>query len=242
MKGIDVSRWQGDINWKSVKADGIEFAIIKAGGSDAGFYQDPKFEQNYKGAKDAGIAVGAYYFVGPGCTSAEDGRADANRFVKMLVEKKFEMPVYMDIETTPISSKKGATDAVIAFCEVMEAAGYYVGIYASDIYGFKDRLDVTRLARFDKWVARYGSKPSYITEYGMWQSSETGRVNGINGNVDLDTAYKDYPTVIKKLGLNGFAKSITQEAIDYKAKYEESLKVISDYETRIKMAIENLQK
>ena len=242
MKGIDVSRWQGDIDWKSVKADGIEFAIIKAGGSDAGFYKDRKFEQNYKGAKDAGIAVGSYYFVGSGCTSTEDGKADARRFVEMLAGKKFEMPVYIDLESTSISSKKGATDAVIGFCDVMESAGYYVGIYASDIAGFKDRLDASRLTRFDKWVARYGSKPSYITEYGMWQSSETGKVNGINGNVDLDTAYKDYPTVIKQLGLNGFTKPTAQVAVDYKAKYEESLKVISDYEAKIKMAIEILQK
>ena len=174
--------------------------------------------------------------------STEDGRADADRFVKMLNGKQFEMPVYMDIESTPISKKKGATDAVIAFCEVLEAAGYYAGVYASDISGFKDRLDANRLTRFDKWVARYGSKPSYITEYGMWQSSETGKVKGINGNVDLDTAYKDYPTIIKKLGLNGFGKSTTQDAIDYKAKYEESLKVITNNEAKIKMAIEILQK
>lgn len=242
MKGIDVSRWQGDINWDSVKADGIEFAIIKAGGSDSGFYKDPKFEQNYNGAKKAGISVGAYYFVGSGCTSAEDGRADADRFVKILDGKTFEMPVYIDIETTPIASKKGATDAVIAFCEFMEAAGYYVGIYASDIAGFKDRLDASRLARFDKWVARYGSEPSYITDYGMWQRSESGKVSGITGKVDLDTAYKDYPTVIKSLGLNGFTKPAVQDTIDYKAKYEEALKMISDYQAKIKMVIETLQK
>ena len=74
-RGIDVSHWQGAIDWAKVRAAGIQFAIIKAGGSDAGFYTDPRWEENYRGAKANGIAVGAYYFVGPACTSAEDGKA-----------------------------------------------------------------------------------------------------------------------------------------------------------------------
>lgn len=83
-RGIDVSHWQGAIDWTKVKASGIQFAIIKAGGSDAGFYTDPRWEENYKGAKDNGIAVGAYYFVGPGCISSADGKADAERFLAQL--------------------------------------------------------------------------------------------------------------------------------------------------------------
>lgn len=203
-KGIDVSHWQGGIDWSAVKASGVEFAIIKAGGSDAGFYKDSKFEQNYKGAKANGIPVGAYYFVGRNCTSYEDGVADAKRFADILKGKTFEYPVFVDLESTSIADKTGATWACRGFVETMEKAGYYCGIYASDIYGFKDRLDVSKLDGIDKWVARYGSKPSYITEYGMWQSSDSGRVDGISGNVDMDEAYKDYPTIIKAAGLNGF--------------------------------------
>ena len=82
--GIDVSHWQGSINWNSVKSSGIEFAILKAGGSDAGFYKDPTFERNYSGAKSAGLHVGAYYFVGAGCKSRADGEADAQRFIDLL--------------------------------------------------------------------------------------------------------------------------------------------------------------
>lgn len=206
-KGIDVSHWQGVIDWVSVKASGIEFAIIKAGGSDDGFYTDSTFEQNYTRAKAAGLPVGAYYFVGSLCTTKEDGIADAKRFLEIIKGKSFEYPVYIDLESTNPAAKAGATEACIGFCETMEAAGYYCGIYASDISGFKERLDISKLERFDKWVAIYGSKPNYVKSYGVWQYSSTGKVSGISGNVDMNEAYKDYPQIIKAAGLNGFQKT-----------------------------------
>lgn len=201
--GIDVSHWQGKIDFAKV-AEIVDFVIIKAGGSDAGFYKDSKFETNYKNAKAAGLSVGAYYFVGPNCTSREAGAADAKRFLEILKGKTFEMPVYIDIEQTPAVKRQGATDAVIGFCETMEAAGAYVGVYGSDIAGFKDRLILSRLASYDKWVARYGSKPKYVNLYGMWQKSSKGVIAGIKGNVDLDEAYVDYPAVMARTGLNRF--------------------------------------
>lgn len=204
--GIDVSVYQGDIDWKNVKNSGIEFAIIKAGGSDSGFYTDSKFEQNYRNAKAVGMPVGAYYFVGSGCISKTDGIADAKRFLEIIKGKTFEYPVYIDLEATSPSNRNGATEACIGFCETMENAGYYCGIYASDVSGFNDRLDLSRLSKFDKWVARYGSKPVVVKSYGIWQKSDSGRISGISGNVDLDEAYMDYPTIIKNAGLNGFKK------------------------------------
>ena len=201
--GIDVSHWQGKIDFAKV-AEIVDFVIIKAGGSDKGFYKDSKFEANYKNAKAAGLAVGAYYFVGPNCTSYEAGAGDAKRFLEILKGKTFEMPVYIDIEQTPAVKRQGATEAVIGFCKTMEAAGAYVGVYGSDIAGFKDRLILSRLAAFDKWVARYGSKPKYVNLYGMWQKSSKGAIAGIKGNVDLDEAYIDYPAVMARTGLNRF--------------------------------------
>ena len=207
--GIDVSVYQGNIDWKAVRNSGIEFAIIRAGGSDAGFYKDSKFEQNYANAKAVGMPVGAYYFVGSGCTSKADGIADARRFLDIIRGKSFEYPVYIDLESTSPSAKSGATEACIGFCETMENAGYYCGIYASDVSGFNDRLDLSGLSKFDKWVARYGSKPVIVKNYGIWQKSDSGRINGINENVDLDEAYMDYPTIIKNAGLNGYPKQAT---------------------------------
>lgn len=211
-KGIDVSHWQGVIDWVSVKASGIEFAIIKAGGSDAGFYTDGMFQTNYNEAKAAGLPIGAYYYVGKGCTSRADGIADAKRFLEIIKGKSFEYPVYIDLEDTAPAAKAGATEACIGFCETMEAAGYYCGIYASDISGFRERLDISKLERFDKWVAIYGSKPNYVKSYGVWQYSSTGKVSGISGNVDMNEAYKDYPQIIKAAGLNGFQKTEPEPA------------------------------
>ena len=205
-RGIDISHWQGAIDWAKVKAAGIQFAIIKSGGSDAGFYTDPRWEENYKGAKANGIAVGAYYFVGPGCISVADGQADAERFLAQLKGKQFEYPVYIDVEATPASKKAGATEAVIAFCRAMEAGGYYAGIYSSTYSGFRDRLDDSKLTPFTHWVAQYASKCTYGGSYGIWQYSSSGQVNGISGRVDMDVSYQDFPSIIKAGGFNGYAK------------------------------------
>lgn len=207
IRGIDVSHWQGDIDWPKVKQAGIEFAIIKAGGSDAGFYTDSKWESNYKGAKAAGISVGAYYFVGKDCVSAAAGKADAERFIQILKGKQLEYPVYMDNEAQPASAKAGITEATIAFCETMEAAGYYAGIYGSANSGFKERMDDSKLGAYTHWVAQYADKCTYAGKYGIWQYSSKGSVDGISGNVDLDIAYQDFPAVIKNGGFNGYKKN-----------------------------------
>lgn len=195
---IDVSRWQGKIDWARVKASGVWGAIIKAGGSDAGFYTDPRWEENYRNAKANGIAVGAYYFVGPGCKSYADGAADAKRFLALLAGKTFDLPVYIDYEAPDATNKAGNTQACIGFGDVIETAGYYCGVYASDISGFQNRLNKNDLKRFTWWVARYGGKPTYATENcHIWQYTSSGHVGGISGNVDMDICYQDFPSIIK---------------------------------------------
>lgn len=208
--GIDVSKWQGNIDWAKVKNSGkVDFAILKAGGSDAGYYKDSQFERNYKEAKANGIPVGAYYFVGKGCTSTAAGVADAKKFIEILKGKEFEYPVYMDCEVTAYSAKKGATDAAIAFCETMEAYGYWVGIYGSTHSTFESRLDDSRLQSYAHWVAQYANACYYKGKVGvgMWQYSSSGSVSGINGRVDMDACYVDYPTKIRAKGLNGLKRA-----------------------------------
>lgn len=211
IRGIDVSHWQGTVDWTKVKAAGIRFAIIKAGGSDAGCYTDSQWETNYKGAKAAGIPVGAYYFVGKNCVTAAAGKADAERFLQILKGKQLEYPVYMDNEAQPASAKAGITEATIAFCETMENAGYFVGIYGSAVSGFKERMDDTRLTPYAHWIAQYASKCTYKGDYGIWQYSSKGTVPGISGNVDLDYAYVDYPTIIKGGGFNGYTRAASED-------------------------------
>ena len=210
--GIDVSHWQGDIDWDKVAQSGVKFVIIKAGGSDAGFYTDTKFEENYDGAKNSGLAVGAYYYVGPGFVSTEDGIADAERFENIIAGKEFNMPVILDLEETSPEDAEGATDASIAFCDYLRDRGYYVMIYASDISGFKEKLNIDRLSGYDKWVARYGKKPEYVEDYGIWQNDNNGSVYGISERVDIDIAYKDYPSIIA--GMSGNEEQIPEEDTD----------------------------
>ena len=202
--GIDVSRWQGSIDWAKVAASGIKFAIIKAGGSDAGAYQDKNFINNVWWATVNDIHCGAYYFVGKSCKTAKAGLENAQRFEKILKQVVLEYPVYIDFEAPDASNKQGNTDACKAFCDYLESKRYYVGIYASDISGFKDRLYLDQLNAYDKWVARYGSEPKYVKQYGIWQCSSSGMVDGINGRVDTDISYKDYPAIIRANHLNGF--------------------------------------
>lgn len=210
MKGIDVSRWQGDIDWEKVKASGIDFAIIKAGGSDSGFYTDPAFSRNYSGAKAAGIPIGAYYYVGPNFLGAANGLADAERFAEILSGRQFEFPVYMDIEESALASDKAAcTEAALAFGEHMESLGYYVGVYGSEYATFGEKLN--DVSRFTARVANWSRES--LMDYGVWQTGCTGSVEGIDGDVDTDECGIDFPSVIKSGGFNGFAA--TDESPEY---------------------------
>lgn len=238
---IDISHWNGNINFNLVKASGIWGVIIKAGGSDAGLYTDPRFEEYYNAAVSAGLHVGAYYFVGKKCVTAADGTADANRFMTMLKGKKFDLPVYLDFEAPAPATKTGNTQAAIAFCKAMEKAGYFTGIYASDVSGFVQRLNMTQLLSYTWWVARYGSVPTQATRnMTMWQYSSSGAIAGINGRVDLNHCYRDFPAIIKKSGLNGYAVEKDPE-IDYEAEIEKLNQKIHNLNDKINAAKEALQ-
>lgn len=208
IKGVDISHWNGSIDFDKVKASGVEFVIIKAGGSDKGFYIDPMFITNYNKAKAAGLFVGAYYFAGKNFRGIESGITDARKFIKILEGLKFDYPVFLDIEAQENRYKDSITDATVAFCEVMEKAGYFVGIYASDISGFKDKLNHERIKDYAHWVARYGKEPEVCKNYGIWQYSSKGSVPGICGSVDLDLSAVDYAKTITEKGFNGYEKPV----------------------------------
>ena len=172
------------------------------------------------------------------CKSYEDGVADAKRFIAMISGMQFEYPVYIDFEAPDASDKEGNTEACIGFCQTMEDNGYFSGIYASEISGFHDRLDDSKLQSYSHWVARYGKRPSTIPEkvFGIWQYSSKGSVAGIAGNVDMDISYVDFPSIIKKAGLNGFTKHTENKPAapveltleERVAKLEEKINIILD--------------
>lgn len=230
MKGIDVSFWQGVIDFAKVKLSGIDFVILKAGGSDDGLYTDSCFERNYKNAKENGMHIGCYYYVNNDFDNIDTALKYAEHFAKIIKGKKFDMPVCLDIESTTPSQKVGATTASIAFCEYLENLGYYVSIYSSSSH-FDSLVDSSKLKKFDKWVAQWSSnKPTKPTPYGMWQYTDSGKVNGINCNVDMDMAYYDYPNII-----NG--KTITENKNTSSTKNETTVKTIHNKYNKHYLAI-----
>ena len=192
LHGIDVSHWQGNIDYQAVKDSGeVDFVILKAGGSDDGFYEDCKFREYLDGFRSVGIPIlGAYYFVGSGCVSEGDGIADADRFCDMLDGTGIPYAI-LDLESTDPNDIDGATEASISFMDRCIERGYNTMIYASDISGFQNRLHLDRLDGYKKWVARYGSEPQYVSDYAMWQYSSDGSIPGISARVDMNYLYDE---------------------------------------------------
>lgn len=221
-KVIDVSSWQETIDFKKVKADGIAGVILRVGltgyGTSKTKRADSCFEQFYKDAKAAGLGVGGYWY---SCAYTEaEAKQEAAKILELIKGKTFEYPLFWDTEDAHNINESGCarqnqyiigktqlTKCALAFCKAMEAAGYYTGIYASKSW-FDNCLDMSKLTTYDKWVAHYttAAHPEYEQQFGMWQYSSSGRVNGIGGKVDMNHCYKDYPAIIKKAGLNGFKK------------------------------------
>ena len=212
-KVIDVSRWNGAIDFKKVKAAGITGVIIKAGvtgyGAGHSMERDANFETNYKNAKAAGLNVGAYYY--SGAMSEAFAEKEAKYFLTLLKGKEFDLPVYMDVEEThsptnmPSLGKAKLTSIVYKWCEIVEKAGYFVGFYTAKSW-CNTYLNMNTLSRFTFWLAQWSSKPTYTGAYAMWQYTRDGSVSGISGRVDMNWCYQDFPTQIKQLWLNGYKK------------------------------------
>lgn len=214
--GIDVSHWQGDFDFARAKNnEGVEFAIIKAGGGDAGLYKDSKFEENYSKCEKCGLPKGAYFY--GNAKSVAEAKKEAEYFISILSGKRYEYPVFYDVEGKMITDndRKTLTEIVKTFCEKMESAGYWVGIYSSESF-FNSEMNDGELTAYSHWVARWGKNkpaPKSGAETQMWQfGGETNliRTNKINGQTcDQDYCYVDYPSKIKAAGLNGYAKTQT---------------------------------
>lgn len=202
--GIDVSKWQGKIDWQKVKNAGIEFALLRAGYGDTLNYPsqiDATFEYNYSQCKRFGIPVGVYWY--SYATTVEMAKQEARSCKALLKGKQLEYPVLYDVEEQRIFNTGKADEISQAFCFEMEADNFWVGIY---IYrcAVQTFLSERTRTRFTMAIAEYGPKLNYSGPYGIWQNSSTFRVAGINGDVDHDWCYVDYPKLIKEKGKNGY--------------------------------------
>lgn len=206
MSGVDVSTYQGDIDWALAK-NNIDFAIIRAGYGKNNI--DKKAERNVKGCEDNGIPFGLYWF--SYAYTTDMARKEAQYLIQFVKGHTPLFPLYFDFEYDSVeyAKKQGVTitnqllrDMAVAFCEELENAGYYAGIYANHDY-VKRMYGEDIFKKYDLWYALWDtSEPG--RNVNLWQTSSTAKVGGISGNVDTDIAFIDFPALIKERGLNGY--------------------------------------
>ena len=198
--GVDVSTHQGEIDWPQVAGAGVRFAMIRAGFrgyTGGGIYQDAQFEANIRGALDAGLRVGVYFF--SQATTPEEAREEARQTLAWIEPYDVTYPVVFDWEEITHDSARTdgvepetVTECIKAFCAEVEAAGHRPMVYFNKNQGY-DVMDLEQLAGYEFWLAGYSQTPSFQYDFEMWQYSCTGSVPGIQGDVDLNLCLVDYP-------------------------------------------------
>ena len=205
IKGLDVSRFQGEVDWEQVKAAGYQFAMLRAGYGDDSV--DGQFRRNASECNRLGLPIGAYWFCY--AASPENAAQEADSCIRTVSGYRLDYPVCYDIEQASADyvEKQGvsftpalAQSLVKSFCDRIEAQGYFAMFYSNRSF-YDTYLGAALAGRYAFWYARY-TDTFDGTDCGIWQYTSTGSVPGISGNVDLDLAYVDYPSVIRGAGLN----------------------------------------
>jgi len=194
--GIDVSKWNGDINWSKVKAAGVSYVIIRVGyrGSTlGGLIDDTNFKKNIEGAQAAGLKVGVY-FVTQAINDAE-AVYEASMVLDRISKYTISYPVFLDVEASGGRGDKidvaTRTSVCKTFCKTIQNAGYTAGIYANKSW-LTNKIDASQLTSYKIWVAQYNSTCTYSGSYSMWQYTDSGTIDGISGKVDLNKSYLGY--------------------------------------------------
>lgn len=191
--GIDVSEFQGVIDWEKVKGAGVEFAIIRCGyGSDIESQDDKMYKRNVAGCEEVEMPYGVYLY--SYAANVSQARSEAKHVLRLIQGRKLTYPVFLDMENNGVSadlSSKELGDIAEAFCDAIINAGYNVGIY-SNVYWFDTKLTDKRFDKWARWVAQYSDELRFDKPYVGWQYTSTGKVDGIEGYCDKDYFYKDY--------------------------------------------------
>lgn len=203
--GIDVSKWQKDIDWNKVKSAGINFVIIRATyGTDS---IDEYFKANIDNAAKVGLDIGAYHYCY--AKSEQEALEEAKHFLNIIKPYKLTYPVVLDLEDNSLAdlSKNAVTEIALTFLQYLENKGYYAMLYSNKNW-LENKLDMNKLKDFDVWLAQYNNAVTYRGTIGMWQYTSTGSVNGIKGNVDMNRSYKNYADIIIAKALNNIDSGI----------------------------------
>lgn len=194
--GIDVSKWNGNIDWAAVKSSGVSYVIIRCGyrGSSQGMLiEDSKFTKNIQGAIGAGLKVGVYFF--SQAIDEVEAVYEASYVLEKIKGYKISYPIFLDVEPSGGRADKidKATRTAVckAFCQTVQNAGYTAGVYANRNW-LEEMLDPSALSGYKIWLAQYAKEPTYKGHYDMWQYKSTGTITGISGNVDMNMSYLGY--------------------------------------------------
>lgn len=198
--GIDLSEYQGSVDFEALKQSGIDYVMLRIGGryySEKGeMYTDSLFDEYYKGAKAAGLEVGAYFF--SQAINIEEAQSEAEYIINALSGYDLDYPVAFDWETieddkarTDVVTGEILTDCAIEFCNTLNEAGYNTIIYSNTSLMYY-MYDLERLKEYEFWVADYADYPSMYYHFTMWQYTPNGVINGIEGPVDLNICFKNY--------------------------------------------------
>ncbi|MBE6035853.1 MAG: hypothetical protein E7222_14320 [Clostridiales bacterium] len=201
LQGVDVSRYQGDIDWTKVKASGISFAMLRAGyrGYESGKINiDEKFLQNIQQALAADIQVGVYFF--SQAITEEEAIEEADFVLQNISSYQITYPIVFDLEEISSSdhrthslTKEQRTTIALAFCKRIKDAGYIPMVYGNASW-LTDYYDLTQIIKYDIWLAQYADSPSYPYDFKMWQYTNKGYVDGINHIVDINLCFTSYET------------------------------------------------
>lgn len=191
--GVDVSYSQGEVDWERVQAAGIDFAILRCGyGQDEPDQDDEQWERNTAECERIGMPYGAYFFCY--ARNEEEARGEAQHALRLLEGKSLTYPVYYDMEDSSwqgnLSNELYARIATV-FCETLAQNGYKVGVYAN-LYWWEEKLTAPCFDNWYRWVAQYNDECQYEGDYQMWQYTETGTVDGIDGTVDMNECYMSF--------------------------------------------------
>ena len=198
-RGIDVSRWNGDVNYKAVRSVGIDYVIIQTGyGMEIG-QKDPYFEENYKRAKSAGLKIGVYHY--SYARTVAEAKKEAKVCLSIIKGKTLDLPVYIDMEEDSLTylGKVNLTKMAKEFCNTVKKAGFSAGVYANANW-FRNFLDYNSLKKnYSIWLAQYNTTKDF--ECDIWQYSDSGRIRENAGNFDMNYVYKT-PSIKVKLNKN----------------------------------------
>ncbi len=210
LKGIDISKYNGNIDFARLK-NKVDFVILRSSigvpsVNPQKYGMDTKFKENVKGCIDNNIPFGCYHY--STAVNTQQAQEEAELVINCISGMKLAYPIYIDLEDNTLGalSRDEISSIAIAFIDRFQEKGYYAGVYTNKNW-LENKVNYSRLSQYPLWIAQWASMVTWSGKYQMWQYTSDGKVEGINGRVDMDECYENYPVFMAEKGLNGFSEN-----------------------------------